>query len=259
MIEYLDGLIRTSLDPVAGQTHAAAWALDFGIEGVPQVHVLEALTALPPRPPLPNELFLWFGTPASDDWQALLPCLVDAEREQVLRLRQTTDRWSVAATRAGLRTLLSTALGCPAHEVAYWRDDREKPWLDRSRHGELADRLHFNVSHTRGLVAVALAGRPVGVDVEAFREMRNLQALAARAFADENLPALAAVENEAARAALFYRLWTLGEAFIKATGEGLAQGLKTFQFNTDGPPRLLRVSKEWAPPSRWRFGVWPKQ
>ncbi len=135
VIERPDDLIRTSVDPAAGRTHAAAWALDFGIEAAPRVHVLEALTALPPRPPLPNELFLWFGTPASDDWQGLLPCLVDADREQVLRLRQTADRWSVAATRAGLRTLLSTALGCPAHDVAYWRDDREKPWLDRNRHG----------------------------------------------------------------------------------------------------------------------------
>jgi phosphopantetheinyl transferase len=49
----------------------------------------------------------------------------------------------------------------------------------------------------------------------------------------------------------------LGEAFIKATGEGLTQGLKTFAFNTHGAPRLTRMSGAWSPPARWRFGAFP--
>ena len=48
--------------------------------------------------------------------------------------------------------------------------------------------------------------------------------------------------------------WTLGEAFIKATGEGVAQDLSSFAFTDHGAPALIRVSADWGPPERWCFG-----
>lgn len=74
------------------------------------------------------------------------------------------------------------------------------------------------------------------------------------AFAREVCAALAAVP-EKTETALFYRFWTLGEAYIKATGLGVSQGLKTFAFAADDPPRLSRATPGWGPPERWRFGA----
>ena len=53
--------------------------------------------------------------------------------------------------------------------------------------------------------------------------------------------------------ALFYRYWTLGEAFIKATGEGITQDLSSFAFTEEAVPALIRVSPGWGPIGRWRF------
>jgi 4'-phosphopantetheinyl transferase len=52
---------------------------------------------------------------------------------------------------------------------------------------------------------------------------------------------------------MFYRYWTLGEAFIKATGEGITQNLTSFAFTEEGAPALTRVSGGWGPVERWRF------
>jgi 4'-phosphopantetheinyl transferase len=88
--------------------------------------------------------------------------------------------------------------------------------------------------------------------------MADMRGVAKNAFATECLSALANAAGDAARTALFYRFWTLGEAFIKATGEGLALGwLKTFAFNASGAPWLMRVSGAWSPATRWRFGTFP--
>jgi 4'-phosphopantetheinyl transferase len=252
-----DALVRTILNPAAEGSHAAAWALDFSAEGAPRVNVLASQSALPSRPPSANELFLWFGAPMSEGWEALSPYLHEAEREHISRQRQPADRWSLAAAHVGVRFLLATALGCSPGEVAFIRGAYGKPSLDPARHGDDTHRIHFNISHTRDLVGIALAGCAVGLDVEAVRAIEDMHAVAETVFAAESLTALAEAAGDAARTALFYRFWTLGEAFIKATGEGLTQELKSFAFNTNGVPRLTRVSGVWCPSARWRFGAFP--
>lgn len=252
-----DALVRSVSDPAATRSYVAAWALDCGDKGAPRVSVLESQLSLPPRHPLPNELFLWFVAPTmSVGWEGFLPFLNQTEREQIARLHQPVDRWSFGAARAGARLLLATVLGCLPSDVAFIRGVNGKPSLDPAHHGDATRRVHFNVSHTRGLAAVALAGCAVGVDVEAVREMEDMHAVADAVFAVESIIALSETAA-AARTALFYRFWALGEAFIKATGEGLSLGLKTFAFNTDGVPYLTRVSGAWSPSTRWRFGIFP--
>jgi 4'-phosphopantetheinyl transferase len=98
-----------------------------------------------------------------------------------------------------------------------------------------------------------MAGCPVGVDVEQRQALPDLMAVARTAFAPEGRDTLAACSGPAARQALFYRYWTLGEAFIKATGAGVSQGLSGFAFTGEGTPRLIRVSADWGPVKRWRF------
>jgi phosphopantetheinyl transferase len=99
----------------------------------------------------------------------------------------------------------------------------------------------------------------VGVDVERVRELGDMHAVAETVFPDETISALANTFGWPNRRAFFFRFWTLGESFIKATGEGLTQGPKTFAFSTTGMPCLTRVSKAWGPKARWRFGASPNQ
>jgi 4'-phosphopantetheinyl transferase len=62
--------------------------------------------------------------------------------------------------------------------------------------------------------------RAVGVDIEQIRPIDNMEAIAGRFFAEPESAALCRAEIPLKRA-LFFRLWTMKEAWIKAAGEGL--------------------------------------
>jgi phosphopantetheinyl transferase len=119
--------------------------------------------------------------------------------------------------RAALGRILAEALG-----------EADPPVLVQSKTGKprLAvepGRLAFNLSHSGGLalVALALGGVDIGVDVERIKERRDLGRLAARWLPAADALAVAAVPS-AEQAAVFYPAWTRHEARVKCTGVGLA-------------------------------------
>lgn len=244
----IDTLIRTLARPPA--EYSWAWALERPASEPLNTRVLPALTLATNAPPRADELILWFAVPGAGDWSNLRACLSDDECERASSFRFEADRWSFAAAHAGLRVLLAPMMACAPQALRFAAGANGKPCLDPDRH---AASVPFNISHARGCVAIALAGCPIGIDVERRRAQPDLMAVAQTAFAPEACRALAARTGQAAREALFYRYWTLGEAFIKATGEGIAQGLDSFAFTEEGAPMLTRVSADWGPVERWRF------
>jgi 4'-phosphopantetheinyl transferase len=231
--------------------HAAAWAIE-GDANIPIIlpDLLSCSNAI--QADLPT---IWLGVPARGDFTSLFAFLNEEEKAHVLRLRNRKDQWSVASARAAVRILLSRHLDCPAQDIVFIRDDYGKPWLDLRSHGNIAEQLHFSISHTRDLVAVAIGRSRVGIDVEIVREFPDIMQIATMQFAKEMVNDLRSAHSDAEMVELFYRFWTLGEAFIKATGEGIAQGLQSFAFSAYGRPALKRVSKLWGPTDRWSFGV----
>jgi phosphopantetheinyl transferase len=109
--------------------------------------------------PRNDELFVWFGVPASDEVAAAALAasniLDAAEGQQAL----SADRKSFIEEHAMPQMMITSALACAPGEVHIVRDERNKPRLSVRQHGEQAANLHFNISHTHGLCAVALAGR----------------------------------------------------------------------------------------------------
>ena len=115
--------------------------------------------------------------------------------------------------------------------------------------------LRFNLSHTDGLVALAVAeGSDVGVDVETIDRDVDISALAPMVLASTELHALGRAASEAKRE-LFFVFWTLKEAYIKARGMGLSLPLGGFAFDLSGAvPRIsfdLRLVDDDA--GRWLF------
>ena len=170
------------------------------------------------------------------------------ERERADRFKLERDRRRFVLARRALRALLGGYLGVPPRELTLVYGAHGKPALG-GQHAALA----FNVSHS-GDVAVVAAGwsRALGVDVEAWRALPDLAALAARAFAPAEravLDALAAIDQPAA----FFRCWTRKEAFIKATGLGLAQPLGDFvvSLGPGEPARFLDIGGDAAALARW--------
>ena len=93
----------------------------------------------------------------------------------------------------------------------------------------IAPALQFNLSHTRGFVACAISiANAVGIDVEAVSRNPDIE-VADRFFSPREVAILRAMPPER-QPETFLRFWTLKEALIKATGEGLSRALDSFSF-----------------------------
>lgn len=88
--------------------------------------------------------------------------------------------------------------------------------------------LKYNISHAEGICACIISEHECGIDCEKVRTYRPN--VLKRAFSeDEKNIILNAPENE--RDLLFFRLWTLKEAYIKALGIGLSFPMNQANFS----------------------------
>jgi 4'-phosphopantetheinyl transferase len=183
-------------------------------------------------------------------WRAMLD---SEEVARADRLHFSEDRNTFIAAHALARAMLSEVDGLPTVTWHYITGPFGKPAIAPG----CGDRgLSFNISHTRGLAACAVTCEdPVGLDVEASDRLTALD-IASRYFAADELNTILDAEPEKRRG-LFFRFWTLKEAFIKATGEGLSRPLDSFAFSLDPiriafhtqPPTVTRGND----PTDWQF------
>lgn len=84
--------------------------------------------------------------------------------------------------------------------------------------------IRFSISHSGGLVVLAMAETEVGIDVEEIKE-RNYTPIVNRQFSEGE-------KREACDLTGFLRVWTRKEAYLKLTGEGLG-GLPNADVSSD--------------------------
>ena len=98
--------------------------------------------------------------------------------------------------------------------------------------------LQFNVTHTEGLIGVAIARDiSVGIDAESIsrRTRSDPLRLARRRFSTAEIEQLETIQEREARNLHFMKIWTLKEAYVKAVGRGISAppGLSGFSFVLD--------------------------
>jgi 4'-phosphopantetheinyl transferase len=149
--------------------------------------------------------------------------LAPDERRRAGRFRFPRDRDRYVVGRATVRRVLAECTGADPAQLRFTYGEHGKPSL-----AEPNSRVHFNLAHTQGLALLAVGLLPnVGVDVEASASMTDLDELAQRCFSPAELRTYRTLPQPA-RTEAFYLGWTRKEAFIKATGEGLARPLDSF-------------------------------
>lgn len=95
---------------------------------------------------------------------------------------------------------------------------------------DLKEDAHFNLSHSGDYVMCSVDDSgdeavEVGCDLEQIKEPRLK--LAKRYFCESEYELVEKNED------YFYRFWVFKESYVKATGEGLKQGLNTFEIKFD--------------------------
>ena len=121
--------------------------------------------------------------------------------------------------RAAIRAILCERLGCANSDLTFGEGVHEKPFA--LVNGSPAP-ISFNLSHggSNGLIALADEGR-IGVDVEERTHRRDFDRLIEAAFGVNEQCALRNARGDG-MIHLFFRLWTIKEALIKALGTGLS-------------------------------------
>lgn len=156
------------------------------------------------------------------DLEVALQNISVQRREQALRYRHELGR---------RQSVLAYVLLKKALRETYGID--ENPLFTYGEHGQplLADYpdIHLSLSHCRQAVVCAVSDHPVGVDVEDLG--RYKESLARYAMNEAERAEIAAAADGCDVA--FTRLWTMKEAFLKSSGRGLTDHLKTVLDGVD--------------------------
>jgi 4'-phosphopantetheinyl transferase len=157
-----------------------------------------------------------------------LNAFTPAERERHDRFRHDVDRQMFLLGRLMARAMVGRALGCDPLAWTWREGPRGRPEV-----GVPATPLAFNLAHSAGLVACAVAsGREVGVDVEDLDRRRPEPDIVERYCAPAEAADIRAQGDEWPDR--FLRYWTLKEAYLKARGLGIAVPLAEVAFSLEG-------------------------
>jgi 4'-phosphopantetheinyl transferase len=173
----------------------------------------------------------WLGR-AEADFPAGLETLSKDERARAAEFHFEGDRKNFVARRSMLRAILAHYLKVEPSQVSLAYEERGKPRL-AGPDGEAP--LYFNCSHSRSL-ALCAVGRcaPLGVDVEQWRPMPEMDEIGAM-FCSARENALLNAAPPERKLEVFFNIWTRKEAYLKATGEGIAGSLAQLDCS-EAPP-----------------------
>ena len=209
---------------------------------------------LPPRLDVPpgSVVHLWLVPLdlSSVELDLLETTLSEIERERTVRFRFDTQRKRYIASHGWLRRILGGYLAIHPEALAYEHSARGKPSLACA--GRMSG-LEFNMAHSEHLALIAV-GRHlrIGVDLEWVRPLEDAAELVARFFSKRESAAFQELPDHLKPSA-FFNLWTRKEAWLKATGEGIAHLLDQVEvsFEPGKPAQLLTLPTHYSTAEKW--------
>jgi 4'-phosphopantetheinyl transferase len=119
---------------------------------------------------------------------------------------------------------------------------REKLIIDKNKYGKPFlvhfPNIHYNVSHTKGLIVCAISNHCVGIDVERIKPFNK--PIVERFFSrNECEYVFVSKENQDKR---FAEIWTKKEAYVKWLGKGMEVPFESFDVCHEGAENLYSFS-----------------
>jgi 4'-phosphopantetheinyl transferase len=178
----------------------------------------------------------WFDTRAITVSGADLAGLDCGERERAGSLLFPADRHRYQGAHVLLRQVLAGYSGASPGDLLFRREPCPRCGGPSGRPALLpvlpaGATPWFSLAHSGDMAVIAVAGRPVGVDVERDRA-RCVCPLAGVLHADDAAALAGLAERERHEAAI--ACWVRAEAVLKCTGEGVAHGLGEFAVGAAG-------------------------
>jgi 4'-phosphopantetheinyl transferase len=157
----------------------------------------------------------------------------EAARLKLIKNESLRSRFIV--TRYLLRELISSYLNLSQSDLKFETNETGKPYLAAG----LSDKgINFNISHAGNLLMIGICETvEIGIDVEKIKERENLSDVAKRFFTSRENELINSFSGEE-KLKVFYRLWTLKEAYAKARGISMVSVLDGTEVCKIQPPLL---------------------
>ena len=159
--------------------------------------------------------------------------------EQLNRLRNEKKAQKYLLSSVFLQYVLSDTLGILPQEISYIYGECGKPELLYNEN-YTGKKIDFNLSHSGKYAVLAVSDKPVGIDVEHLKKDRI--AVAKRFFCKEEYEKIVNAPVSI-KDTLFLEYWTMKEAYVKRTGQGLYTPLDSFEINR-GEDGISSVNQE---------------
>ena len=148
---------------------------------------------------------------SAQEYKTWYSCMSDNKRCRVDRYRTPADKKRSVVGDMLAKKAVAEYYGIKAEQVILRSDDKGKPFV-----ADLP--VHVSISHAGDLVAVAVSGLAVGIDIEKFRPT-DLKVVN-RICTDGEKAYI--FESEALKNRRFFEIWTAKEAHFKRLGVGIA-------------------------------------
>ncbi len=169
-------------------------------------------------------------------YECLLAGASDECRARALRFAARADAENTVLAEALAKAMLLRHAAIDTGRRPFSRDKYAKPHLPQRPD------IHFNLSHSGGFVACAVAARPVGIDIQKTTGITHPLDIAKRFFAPAEYAhitqgGLSGADGQAAR---FARVWAMKESYVKREGKGLHIPLDSFDVLAPARQALFR-------------------
>jgi len=193
-------------------------------------------------------LSVWPLSVSRDRLDALHALLCDEEKARARRFHSSDARQEYVVAHGIARELLGVECCCHPRDIAFKRAANGKPSIAARRHAP-----SFSLAHAGRYAALAACRlAPLGVDLEPIGPLSDDLVHAAL-----SRPAAAALRlvPAALRPTAFFRAWTLKEAYLKATGEGLPGGLDSLELDIQPGAQVtpIAIKGSVAGITDWQF------
>ena len=168
-----------------------------------------------------------------DEIQRLLPLVSDQRREQALAFKHLFGQFACLKSYVMLREILES-MGL-SHPFFFSQNEHGKPFLADNPN------IHFNLSHCKNGIIVAVSDRPIGVDIESYREVSDSLI---RYTMNEEEQRIIAESDDPIRT--FTEYWTKKEAVFKLRGTGITNDLHGLLNGDEQVETHVNPEKQYA-------------
>lgn len=154
---------------------------------------------------------------------------------RIKRYRRDEDAYRSYFGELLRRKMIGSFLNCDCKDLQFYSNEFGKPFVKTS------SKCYFNISHSGSYVVGIIDDDVVGIDIE--KAELSEEDIPICYMHKEEIRKLTNFSDKCSLINYFYFLWTIKEAYLKATGKGLAKEMSSFWVDRNGKNEI-RIEDE---------------